>query len=129
MKKVISILLVLTLAIGLAAIPVFASTYGLTEKQVTKVISHPDEILGDNLSVSITVTLTGVYSKTENYSVMNSISATKSGSMASYIRFQYSTSGNKAYLTITDPYASPIRTFEYTINTSGSISRTNIIVH
>ena len=131
MKKVISILLVLTMAIGLAVIPAYASTYGLTEKTVTKVITHADEIITDSISVNLTVTLTGTYSlvATDQYSVMTSISAVKSGSLASAITLATAKTGNNAYLRIKDTSGNLLRTFVYTINTSGYIYRSNVIVH
>ena len=131
MKKVISLILVLTMAIGLAAIPVLAATYGVTEKEVTKVITHNNEIITDNISVNLTVTLTGYYSLSESdpYAVMTSISATKSGTLASAITLATAKTGNNAYLRIKDTSNNLLRTFVYTITTSGSIYRSNIIVH
>jgi hypothetical protein len=125
------LLVVLAMALGLAVIPAYASTYGLTEKTVTKVITHTDEIITDNITVNLTVTLTGTYSlvDTDPYSVMTSISATKSGSLTPYITLTSVKSGNNAYLRIKDTSGTMLRTFVYTINTSGYIYRSNIIVH
>ena len=118
MKKVISILLVLTMAIGLAVIPVFAAQ---TEGTATKTFTYNDEILRDVITVDLVVTATGSYSRVDNYSRMSSITASASGPLAYRLSFGYSTSGNQGTLHIYD-LGTHIYNYRYRINASGGIT-------
>ncbi len=118
MKKVISILLVLTMAIGLAAIPVFAAE---TEKAVTKTFVYNDEILRDVITVDLTVTVKGSYSKVGGDAYITSLSGSATGPLAFRLTFGYSKSGNEGTLHIYD-LGTHIYDYNYHINTSGGIT-------
>ena len=95
MKKVISLILVLTMAIGLAAIPVFASTYATPERTKTKTFYLDDQIFAtQTATIDITIVVTGVYSSADGYGIINNATATFSGALANSFSYQYRPSGD-----------------------------------
>lgn len=116
MKKVISILLVIAMAIGLASIPVFAAQ---TEGTVTKNFTyHP--IFRDVIEVNLYVTVKGTYSKTDSYAAITSITASATGNFAYRLSFDWTRLGQDAYLNIYDQ-GYKIAEWRYYISTSGGI--------
>lgn len=123
MKKVISILLVLTMAIGLAAIPVFAIDPDGTS---TRTFTHTDLVLRNVLTINLSVTVSGYYSRTDKTAALTSINPTVSGVHAFRITCGTSISGKTGILYLYD-MGVLIASYQYTISNSGGITEGALI--
>lgn len=118
MKKIISILLVLTMVIGLAAIPVWALPPTAT---VVKPFYYQGEIMRNVVVVDMSITVRGTYSRVGDDPYINSITATADGPAAYRLTFNYTTSGNKGTLQVYD-LGVYIFKYVFTISDSGTIT-------
>lgn len=120
MKKVISILLVLTMAIGLAAIPVFA---GPTTSTVIRTYNYDGEIMRNVVVVDVAVTVRGTYSKVGEAPFFNSITGSATGPAASRLTFTPAINGSVATLYVYD-LGVCIFKYVYSISNNGTITLT-----